>query len=101
MFFRTPSLPSSPARLGGGFVDCRNGLSDAAWHVGTANAVFRRLESRCSGLSDDEAAQRLETMGPNRLPRAKPVSAARIFVNQLTSVVVFLLGAAAIVALAL
>lgn len=76
-------------------------MSETTWHSEDVNEVLRRLGSRYSGLTEVEAASRLAAVGPNRLHRAKPVSAARILANQLTSVVVVLLGAAALVALAL
>ena len=63
--------------------------------------MLRRLSSTADGLSDHEAARRLQEVGPNRLIRAQPVSALRIFANQLCSIVVFLLGAAGLVALSL
>jgi Ca2+-transporting ATPase len=72
-----------------------------AWHAEAVNEVLQRLESRRSGLSGAESARRLAEVGPNRFTRSTPLSAARILANQLTSVVVFLLAAAALVALAL
>jgi Ca2+-transporting ATPase len=50
---------------------------------------------------DEEAVRRLKRHGPNRLAPPKPVSAPRILRDQLTSVVVFLLVAAAAVSLLL
>jgi P-type Ca2+ transporter type 2C len=76
-------------------------MEDTDWHAQTVDDVLQRLASSGAGLSDEEAAQRLADVGPNRLARSKPVPALRLFVNQLTSVVVFLLAAAALVALAL
>jgi len=51
--------------------------------------------SPAQGLSHDEAARRLECYGPNELAEVRPVSAARILVDQLRSMVVALLVAAA------
>ena len=50
------------------------------------------------GLSDAEATRRLQEYGPNALPPAKPRSAWLILLDQLRSVVVLLLCAAAGVA---
>lgn len=50
-----------------------------------------------AGLSGSEAAARLAADGPNTLERARPVSALRLFVNQLASTMTLLLGAAAVV----
>ncbi|KPF45399.1 haloacid dehalogenase [beta proteobacterium AAP121] len=52
------------------------------------------------GLSADEAAQRLRTDGPNELRAVPPVSAWRRALAQLQDPLVYLLGAAAAVALA-
>ena len=76
-------------------------LSDASWHADTIDDVLQRFETGREGLGASDAARRLAEAGPNRLPRARPVSLVRIFVNQLASMVVVLLGAAAVVALAL
>src|SRR5690606_32615634 len=53
------------------------------------------------GLSDDEAAARLDRFGPNRLRAPEQVSAWSILVDQFRSVVMLLLLAAAGVALLL
>ena len=63
--------------------------------------MIARLRTSRGGLTSAEAERRLAEAGPNLLPRARPVSALRIFVNQLASMVVVLLGAAALVALGL
>ena len=76
-------------------------MDEQRWHAQPIADVFDALQSGRLGLSDAEAARRLSDVGPNRLSRTKPVPALRIFVRQLASVVVVLLGAAALVALAL
>lgn len=76
-------------------------MSDSDWHAYDIDDVLQRVESSRSGLADEEAARRLAAVGPNRLPRTKRVPALRVLANQLTSVVVFLLAGAALVALAL
>ncbi len=76
-------------------------MIEGAWHAHDVDEVLRRLDSSDAGLSESAAARRLAEAGPNLLIRATPISAARILVDQLTSVVVYLLGAAALVALAL
>lgn len=77
------------------------GADDHAWHARAAAEVLAVLHVGSEGLSEDEARNRLERYGPNRLPRARPVAAWRILVDQFRSVVVLLLLAAAIVAGAL
>jgi Ca2+-transporting ATPase len=71
------------------------------WHALDADDVVQRLETSASGLSESEAARRLERHGPNRLLPPPPVSALRILADQLKSVVVLLLVAAAVVSAAM
>jgi Ca2+-transporting ATPase len=72
-----------------------------AWHSLSVDDAMRHLDSNSSGLDSDEAAARLARHGPNRLKPPDPVSAFRILVSQLVSVVVLLLFAAAGVAMIL
>jgi len=76
-------------------------VTETYWHAEAVDDVLRRLDSTRGGLSEDESARRLATAGPNRVSRTRPLPAIRILARQLASVVVFLLGAAALVALAL
>jgi Ca2+-transporting ATPase len=70
-------------------------------HAETTAEALARLDTDPSGLSDVEAARRLRHHGPNRLVAARPVSALAILRDQLTSVVVLLLVAAAAISLVL
>jgi len=72
-----------------------------SWHAHVVDDVLERLRTSREGLTKGEAARRLAETGPNLLPRTRPVSALRIFINQLASMVVVLLAAAALVALGL
>ncbi|MGH7555716.1 MAG: cation-transporting P-type ATPase [Longimicrobiales bacterium] len=74
---------------------------DAPFHARTAAESLAALESNAEGLDEAEAERRLERYGPNLLEAAKAVSAWRILVDQLRSVVVLLLVAAALLALAI
>jgi Ca2+-transporting ATPase len=67
------------------------------WHAKPADDVLRELGSAPDGLTAAEAARRRQQHGPNRLTVARPVSALRILWDQLRSVVVLLLVAAAVV----
>ncbi|MET0398321.1 MAG: HAD-IC family P-type ATPase [Longimicrobiaceae bacterium] len=67
----------------------------AAWHALPAADVLARLGVDADGLAEAEAAVRASRFGPNTLHIAAPVSAWRILVAQLRSVVVLLLVAAA------
>jgi Ca2+-transporting ATPase len=70
-------------------------------HARTAEAVLADLGSSSAGLATAEARRRLATYGPNALNRARPTSIWKILFDQVASVVVALLVAAAIIALAL
>ena len=72
-----------------------------AWHALSGDAVLAGLSSSRQGLSDHEARARQATYGNNRLPVAPRVSALEILGNQLRSVVVLLLVAAAALSLAI
>lgn len=72
-----------------------------AWHALTVQETLIRLDADLTGLSDEEAARRLARHGPNRLAPPRPASAVRILRDQLTSIVVLLLVAAAGVSLLL
>jgi Ca2+-transporting ATPase len=63
--------------------------------------VLDRLDASAEGLSEAEASARLERYGPNALELGKPVSAWKILLDQLKSLVVLLLIAAFAVALAI
>ena len=76
----------------------RNGAK-LRMHSEPVDDLLARLESRLSGLSDDEAERRLLRVGPNRLSAAKPVSSLKILGDQLRSVVVALLVGAAVISL--
>jgi P-type Ca2+ transporter type 2C len=73
----------------------------APWHALAAEEALSRLESSPGGLTEAEAARRRARFGANRLRIAAAVSAWRLLADQLRSVVVALLAAAAIVAFAL
>ena len=71
------------------------------WHALPVDAVLERLGASANGLSEDEAARRLARVGPNRLPPPQRASAVRVLIDQLKSIVVFLLIAATAISLAL
>lgn len=62
--------------------------------------MLQELEATPDGLSPAQAATRLREAGPNELPSAPPRSAWRILLDQLRSVIVLLLVAAAAISLA-
>lgn len=76
------------------------GSESTEWHALPIPDVLRQLGSTAEGLSGVEAAARLERHGPNALQVARPISPWKILIEQLKSLVVLLLFAAAAVALA-
>ena len=64
-------------------------------HARTAEEVLEQVQGAKVGLSETEAAARLERYGPNAIRAAKPRSAWAIFAAQLRSVIVLLLVVAA------
>ena len=70
------------------------GRAAVPWFALPREEVLQRLQARESGLTDDEAEERLERHGPNALELASPVSPWEILADQLKSLVVLLLFAA-------
>ena len=71
------------------------------WHATAVEDALAALQTDRRGLSDEEATARLSRFGPNRLSPPRPVSALKILRDQLTSVVVLLLIAAAAISFVL
>ena len=71
------------------------------WHTLSVSAAMEAARTTAAGLSRPEAASRLVDVGPNRLQSPRPVPLSRIFKEQLSSVVVFLLVIAGVVSVAL
>ena len=65
------------------------------WHTLDREALLRRLDSRPEGLTDAEAAERLERLGPNQLQERHGRSPLAVFAGQFTEVMVLVLLAAA------
>lgn len=72
-------------------------LSAAPWHAAPPEEVLERLASRAEGLTTAEAGRRLAAHGPNQLLVHPPRSAWAILRDQLRSLIVALLAAAALV----
>ncbi len=71
------------------------------WHSLPPEAVQDHLGVNPDGLSNREAADRLQRFGANRMPRRAPPSLTQLFLRQFKSPLVYLLLAAAAVSLAL
>ncbi len=73
----------------------------AGFHHLSADAVLDQLGSARAGLSENEAAARLERHGPNLLPQPRGKTLAGVFIAQFKSPLVYLLLIAAAVSLGL
>lgn len=71
------------------------------WHAQPADEVAQRLGvDPAVGLGDEEAATRLEQVGPNRLEARQATPAWRIFLGQFTNALIGILAVAAVVSAA-
>ncbi len=67
------------------------------WHERAADTALNALKTTANGLSQTEAATRLETHGPNRLPEAAKRSALFRFLLHFHNILIYvLLGCAGI-----
>ncbi|MFA5128768.1 MAG: HAD-IC family P-type ATPase [Patescibacteria group bacterium] len=67
------------------------------WHSLEIKEVLTKLNVSEDGLDKTEAAQRLEKIGPNKLPEEKKLTQLQIFFNQFKSPLVYILLVAAII----
>ncbi|MFA7264413.1 MAG: HAD-IC family P-type ATPase [Caulobacter sp.] len=72
-----------------------------AWHALPADDVLKRLDSAPEGLSDAEAAARLDTGGRNVLPEAKAAPWPLVFLRQFRNPLIYVLLAACLVSFGL
>jgi len=68
-----------------------------AWHIQSAEEVLAQLGSAATGLSAQEAAQRLAANGPNELKEGKRISSLQIFLSQFKSLIVWILIVAGVI----
>ena len=88
---RQPASPPIAALIAAEAIE-----SDEPWHTLSRDAVLERMGvDGKHGLSTADADLRLKTGGANLLPQSKPRSGLGIFVDQMNSLPVYLLGAAA------
>ncbi|MBX3502208.1 MAG: cation-transporting P-type ATPase [Alphaproteobacteria bacterium] len=71
-----------------------SGTPDLAWHAVTPDAALDALHSSVDGLSEQEAARRLETYGPNRLPEGRRRGILTRFLLQFHNLLIYVLLAA-------
>jgi len=70
---------------------------DNFWHTQKIEAVFEKLGATERGLTSQDAENRLQQYGPNKLPEAKTDSLAAIFLRQFRSPLIYILLAASII----
>ena len=70
-----------------------------AWHAEPAEMVLEVLDSSASGLSSEEAARRLNELGPNILPRQKGPGPLKLLWRQINDPLIYVLIGAAVIAL--
>lgn len=71
------------------------------WHALSVAETLNLLGTKESGLSSAEAAARLGQTGPNTLPESAPATVAQIFLRQFKNPLVYILLAAAALAVAM
>nr|WP_261360687.1 HAD-IC family P-type ATPase [Aeoliella straminimaris] len=70
------------------------------WHAATIAEVRGTLGIQHLGLTSDQAEERLQKFGPNRLPQARPTPIWQIAFRQFASPLILILIVAAVVSLA-
>ncbi|MGC9310271.1 MAG: cation-translocating P-type ATPase [Candidatus Aenigmatarchaeota archaeon] len=68
---------------------------ELCFHTKSAQEALEMLDSCPNGLSEEEAAKRLEQFGPNELPEKKGTHPAIIFLKQFKSILIYILLIAA------
>jgi len=70
---------------------------NGTWHNLSAEEVLSQLGSAATGLSAQEAAQRLATNGPNELKEGRRISSLQIFLGQFKSLIIWILIGAGVI----
>lgn len=71
------------------------------WHALSIKEIFEKLNTSANGITTEEAIKRKKIYGPNTLPLKKPPSLFIIFIKQFLSPLIYVLIAAAILALSI
>jgi P-type Ca2+ transporter type 2C len=102
---KPPPAPDTPHPRGmdaDASMDIRDGAHapSGRWHCRERERVLKFMGThRREGIHPEDAGARIAQYGPNRLPQSEPRSGWEIFVDQMNSLPVYLLGAAAGVSL--
>ena len=73
-------------------------MKEKLWHTQSIESIFEKLATSPQGLSDKEAARRLQKYGYNILPEAKPRSAFMRFFSQFHNILIYVLIVAGVIA---
>ncbi|WKZ39713.1 MAG: cation-translocating P-type ATPase [Anaerolineales bacterium] len=73
--------------------------SNTHWYSRTTDEVFTELGSQPAGLTQAEAAERLQKYGPNEIQAAKRISAWQILLEQFKNILILILFGATILSL--
>lgn len=76
-------------------------LAKEYWHAFREEEIFSELETSEKGIKQEEANERLQFYGENKLPEGKKVSLLQIILHQLVNPLIFILVAAAIASVAI
>ena len=71
------------------------------WHALDLSSLEQALDATPGGLTAAEAAARLVKYGPNELPHAPPPALWQIVLRQFRSPLIYILGVAAVVSVAI
>lgn len=71
------------------------------WHAIALEAVFEQLQTTPHGLTTPESQRRFDQVGANRLPHRQPPSRWQILLRQFHSPLIYILGLAAAVSIAI
>ncbi len=78
----------------------KESLRNTHWEILTDEAVLTKLNTDTNGLSNEEAAERLEQFGENKLPERKKANFIKRFLLQFNNALIYvLLGAAVLTSL--
>ncbi|MCW8956449.1 MAG: cation-translocating P-type ATPase [Gammaproteobacteria bacterium] len=72
-------------------------MSEQNWHCMEAVDVLKQFESSTNGLSTQQASQKLQQFGPNRLPEAHHRSLLAMLLGQFSDFMILVLLAAALI----
>ncbi|MFH0789723.1 MAG: HAD-IC family P-type ATPase [Pseudomonadota bacterium] len=67
------------------------------WYQLDNEAIFEKLETSVKGLTEAEAAVRLQKFGPNKLAEEEKISRLKLLLHQFTSPLIYILMLAAVV----